>query len=70
MTDAPINFLHDFLWMLFDTLKSLFDIAPYIAVFTILSLVFTGLALAVHQQHQEQARTQDEHGEEHGEEHK
>jgi hypothetical protein len=53
MTDVPINTLHDWIWALLDAIKSLFDIAPYIGVFCILSLVFTGLALAIRRQHKE-----------------
>jgi uncharacterized membrane protein YhaH (DUF805 family) len=54
MTDPAINALHTWLWALLDALRSLWDIAPYVAVFTALSLVFTGLALAIRRQHDEQ----------------
>lgn len=53
MSEPFINAIHNWLWALLTGLRSLFDIAPYIAVFTILSLVFTGLALAISHQHKE-----------------
>jgi hypothetical protein len=59
MTDPIINYLHDFLWVLIDTLIGLLRIAPYVAVFSILSLVFTGLAIAINRQREEHQK-QDE----------
>jgi hypothetical protein len=53
MTDAPIALIHDWLWFLISALRGLFDIAPYIMVFTLLSLVFTGLVIAINRQHEE-----------------
>jgi hypothetical protein len=54
MTDDLINRLHEGLWALIESLMALFRIAPYIGVFCILSLVFTGLVLAIRRQHKEQ----------------
>jgi hypothetical protein len=60
MTDEPINWLHDMLWMLIEAFMTLFRIAPYIAVFTILSLVFTGLVIAIRRQHAEYKQDKDD----------
>jgi hypothetical protein len=60
MTDVPINTLHDWLWMLIDTFMTLFRIAPYVAVFSILSLVFTGLIIAIRRQHAEYKQDKDD----------
>jgi hypothetical protein len=59
VSDPLINSLHDWLWALLNALRSLLEMAPRIAVFTILSLVFAGLALAISRQHAEHAEKEE-----------